>query len=70
MFKVILSAALLMAVSVAAAESEPVKTTTATNSNVPVIIKNEPIGPNLCRLHFEDGNQKDVTCNATNSEQS
>ncbi|EIJ35704.1 hypothetical protein [Thiothrix nivea] len=67
MFKYILSTALLMAVSVAAAESEPAKTTAATSSVMPVIVKNEPIGPQRCRLHFEDGNQKEVACDEADS---
>lgn len=69
MFKYVLSAALLMAASVAVAETTPA-TTSASNDAIPVIVKNEPIGPNLCRLHFEDATTKDVACDSADSKKS
>lgn len=70
MLKYVLSAALLMAASVAAAESAPASTSASNTSNLPVIVKNEPIGPNLCRLHFEDTTTKDVACDSVDNKKS
>ena len=64
MFKVILSAVLLMATAAASADSIATSATDSTNI-LPVIIKNEPIDAKMCRLYFENGTQKDVACENT-----
>jgi hypothetical protein len=65
MFKFILSAALLVASSVAIADTNAKEVTASTTKAIPVIIKNEQIDTTMCRLHFEDGTQKDVSCEMT-----
>jgi len=65
MFKFILSAALLIATSAANADTTAPEVVASAAKAIPVIIKNEPLDPTMCRLHFEDGTQKDVACNTT-----
>ncbi len=65
MFKYILSAALLVATSVAIADTNTATVTASATKTLPVIIKNEPLDTKMCRLHFEDGTQKDVSCEMT-----
>jgi hypothetical protein len=69
MFKCILSAALLVATSVAIADTNTATVTASVTASatktLPVIIKNEPLDTKICRLHFEDGTQKDVSCEMT-----
>lgn len=65
MFKCIVSAALLIATFAASADTTAPEVVASATKAIPVIIKNEPLNTKMCRLHFEDGTQKDVACNAT-----
>ncbi|MDQ5769787.1 hypothetical protein [Thiothrix subterranea] len=66
MFKVIVAAVLFMAASASIADTTTTSVDVASSTKIPVIIKNEPIDATMCRLHFEDGSQKEVACvNAT-----
>ncbi|MEN9503815.1 MAG: hypothetical protein RI964_3100 [Pseudomonadota bacterium] len=58
MLKAILSIALIINASFAVADSVPVKVT----QPIPVIVKFEVVTPGMCRLHFEDGAQKEIGC--------
>ena len=58
MWKVVLAIALIFNTSFTVAESVAARLT----QPVPIIIKFEVISPGLCRLHFEDGLQKDISC--------
>lgn len=62
MFKSVFLAALLMAASVAQANNSNTAPAKAEGRKLPVIIKTETIKPSLCRLHFADGQKKDVAC--------
>lgn len=62
MFKVILAAVLLMTASATIADTATKSVDVTSNTKIPVIIKNEPVNPTVCRLHFEDGSQKEVAC--------
>ena len=58
MLKAILSIALIINASFALADAVPVKMT----QPIPVIVKMEVVSPDTCRLHFEDGAQKEISC--------
>lgn len=62
MFKFILSVALSTLVSVAVAETGQLQGSTKKAQNMPVIVKSEQVEPGLCRIHFEDGASKDISC--------
>ncbi|OQX06694.1 MAG: hypothetical protein BWK73_30340 [Thiothrix lacustris] len=70
MFKFILSVALLMASAVASADTNTTAVTASVAKAIPVIIKNEQLDTTMCRLHFEDGTQKEVKCASTNEKAS
>lgn len=70
MFKFILSVALLMASAVASADTNTTAVTASATKAIPVIIKNEQLDTTMCRLHFEDGTQKEVKCDSTNEKAS
>lgn len=61
MFKVIVAAVLFMAASASIADTTS-SVDVASSTKLPVIVKNEPVSATMCRLHFEDGSQKEVTC--------
>lgn len=65
MFKTMLATALMLAVSVAAAENSS-PATAGKEQTLPVILKSESIGPGVCRLHFENGASKDINMTCTN----
>ena len=58
MWKVILAIALIFNTSFAIKDSVAARSA----QPIPVIIKFEVLGAGLCRLHFEDGMQRDISC--------
>lgn len=66
MYKLMLATALIMAVSVAAAETKPADV--SSTHVLPVILKSEAITPGVCRLHFEDGTSKDISCTKSDNQ--
>lgn len=68
MNKYTIAAALLAMNSISLANSSGTEKEASANSvrNFPVIIKNEVIAKNTCRLSFESGKTRDVPCNTQN----
>lgn len=69
MFKVIVAAVLFMAASASIADTTS-SVDVASSAKISVIVKNEPVSATMCRLHFEDGSQKEVVCVNTTEEAS
>jgi hypothetical protein len=68
MFKFILTAILSLMMFAAVAASDQLTSASASAHKVQVIVKNETVAPDTCRLHFEDNTTKDVACTQTVSE--
>lgn len=67
MLKYTLAATLLIASTVGFANDSSNTEMAALDSvrNFPVIVKNEVLASGVCKLHFEDGRTKQVSCNET-----
>jgi hypothetical protein len=68
MFKFVLTAMLSLMMFAAVAASDQLTTASASSHKLHVIVKNETVAPDTCRLHFDDNTTKDVACTQAASE--